>query len=80
MPFVLLYGSNSWKGIKEVEDRIRRFDSKCLRRIMKIHLFDHVSEEELRRRTGQQRVVEKKNQDCTLEKKGMDNLSECPMR
>ena len=56
---VLLYGCESWKGLKEVEDRIRRFESNCLRRIMKIRWYDHVSEEELRRRTGQQNVVEK---------------------
>ena len=56
---VLLYGSESWKGLKEIEDRIRRFESGCLRKILKIRWFDMVSEEELRRRTGQQSVIEK---------------------
>ena len=56
---VLLYGCETWKGLKEVEDRMRRFESNCLRRIMKIQWYDHVSEEELRRRTGQQSVVDK---------------------
>ena len=56
---VLLYGCESWKGLKESEERVRRFESNCLRRILKIRWYDHVSEEELRRRTGQQSVVEK---------------------
>ena len=56
---VLLYGSESWKGLKEVEERVRRFESGCLRKIMKIRWFDRVSEEELRRRTGQQTITEK---------------------
>ena len=33
---VLVYGYGSWKGIKKVEDRMCRFKSNCLRRIMKI--------------------------------------------
>ena len=56
---VLLYGSESWKGLKEVVDRMRSFESNCLRRIMKIKWYDGDSEEELRRRTSQQSVVEK---------------------
>ena len=38
---------------------MRRFKSNCLRRILKVRWFDLVSEEELRRRTGQQSVIEK---------------------
>ena len=38
---------------------MRRLESNCVRRITKIQLYDHVREEELRRRTGQQSVVEK---------------------
>ena len=56
---VLLYGCESWKGLREIEERVRRFESGCLRKIMKIRWFDMVSEEELRRRTGQQTVTEK---------------------
>ena len=56
---VLLYGSESWKGLREIEERVRRFESVCLRKIMKIRWFDMVSEEELRRRTGQQTITEK---------------------
>jgi hypothetical protein len=56
---VLLYGCETWKGLREVEQRLRRFESNCLRRIMDIRWQDMVSKEELRRRTGQQSVVEK---------------------
>ena len=56
---VLLYGCESWKGLKEVEERVRRFESSCLRRILRIQWFDYVSEEELRLRSGQQSVIEK---------------------
>ena len=56
---VLMYGCESWKGLREVEDRLRRFESGCLRKIMKIRWFDMVSEEELRARTGQKSVIER---------------------
>ena len=49
---VLLYGSESWKGLRQVEDRVRRFESICLRKILKIRWYDMVSEQELRRKTG----------------------------
>ena len=55
---ILIYGCESWKGLKEIENRVRRFESGCLRKIMNIRWFDHVSEVELRRRTGQRSVVE----------------------
>ena len=38
---------------------MRRLESECLRKIMKIRWFDRVSEKELRRRTGQQTITEK---------------------
>ena len=57
--FVILYGCESQKGLKEIEDRVRRFESNCLRKILKIQWLDHVSEDELRRITGQQDVIEK---------------------
>ena len=56
---VLLYGSQSWKGLGEIEERVWRFESVCLRKIMKIRWFDIVSEVELRRRTGRKTVTEK---------------------
>ena len=33
---ILLYGRESWKGLKEIEERIRRFESGCLRKIMNV--------------------------------------------
>ena len=48
---VLLYGSETWKGLREVEERVRRFESGCLRKILKIRWYDMVSEDELRQRT-----------------------------
>jgi hypothetical protein len=56
---ILLYGCETWKGLKEIETKFRRFESNCLRKIMKIKWYEHVSEEEVRRRSGQQSVVEK---------------------
>ena len=56
---VLLYGCDSWKGLQEIEERMRTFESNCLRKIMKIRWYEHVSEEELRLRTNQQSVIEK---------------------
>ena len=56
---VLLYGCQSWKGLKEVEGSLRSFESWCLRKIMKIRWFEMVSEEELRRRSGQPTIIEK---------------------
>ena len=55
---VLLYGCESWKGLKEIENRVRRFESTCLRKIMDIQWFDHVSEDELRIMTGQKSVID----------------------
>jgi len=48
----VLYGCETWKGLREIEERVKRFESGCLRKIMKIRWFDMVSEEELRQRTG----------------------------
>ena len=36
---VLLYGCESWKGLKEVDERVRRFESGGLRKIVKIRWF-----------------------------------------
>ena len=55
---ILIYGCESWKGLKEIEKRLRTFESGYLRKTMNISWFDHVSEVELRGTTGQQSVVE----------------------
>ena len=56
---ILLYGCETWKGLKEVETKIRVFESNCLRKIMDIKWYEHVTEEEVRRRSGQKSVIEK---------------------
>ena len=55
---ILLYGCETWKGLKEVETKIRVFESNCLRKIMNIKWYERVTEEEVRRRSGQQSVIE----------------------
>ena len=56
---VLLYCCESWKGLRDVELRVRRFESNCLRKIMNIRWFEHISEEQVRERSGQKSVTEK---------------------
>ena len=56
---ILLYSSETWKGLKEIENRLRVFESNCLRKIMNIKWYEHVSEEEVRVRSGQQSVIQK---------------------
>ena len=56
---VLTYCCESWKGLRDVELRVRRFESNCLRKIMNIQWFEHVSEEQVREWSGQKSVIEK---------------------
>ena len=44
---VLLYRCESWKGLRDIELRVRRFESKCLRKIMNFRWFEHMSEEQV---------------------------------
>ena len=46
MLYILLYGSETWKGLKEIENRLRIFESNCPRIIMNIKLYEHITEEE----------------------------------
>ena len=50
---ILLYGSETWALPKHLAARINGFDSRSLRRIKGIHWSEHVTNEELRRRTQQ---------------------------
>ena len=34
---VLLYGCESWKGLRDIELRVRRFESNCLRKVVRPH-------------------------------------------
>ena len=56
---LLLYVCKSWKGLREIEERVRRIEGGYLRKIMNIRWYDIVSEEELRHRSGQYSVREK---------------------
>ena len=49
---VLLYGAETWRTNKKIESRMRGFEGRCLRRILHIKWQDHVSNEEVKRRTG----------------------------
>ena len=46
----LTYGCESRKDLREIEERVRCFESGCLRKILKIRWFDRAAEEELRRK------------------------------
>ena len=50
---ILLYGSETWALPKHLAARINGFDSRSLHRIEGIHWSEHVTNEELRRRTQQ---------------------------
>ena len=56
---LLVYKCETWKGLREIEEGIKRFESGYLRKIMMIRWFDMVSEQELRRRPGQQTIIER---------------------
>ena len=50
---VLLYGAETWALNSTLESRIDGFDSRALRRLEGIHWSQHISNEEVRRRTKQ---------------------------
>ena len=58
---LLTYDCESLNGLKEIEERLRRFERGYLRKIVKIIWFDRVNEEQLRRRTRQRSFVEELN-------------------
>ena len=53
---VLLYGSETWKHTKKLEQKLQVFINTCLRRILRIHWPDRISNQELWRRTKQKPV------------------------
>ena len=55
---ILICGCESWKQLKEIENSVRKFESGCLRKILKIMWYNHMSEIELWGMTGQQSMVE----------------------
>ena len=56
---VLLYGSETWKGLKEVETKLRVYENNCIRKRMNIKWLEHVTEEKVRRRSGQRSVIQR---------------------
>ena len=54
---VLLYGAETWRTTKATQHRIQTFVNTCLRRILRIHWPETISNAELWERT-QQRPVE----------------------
>ena len=54
---VLLYASETWRTNKKIESRLRGFEGRCLRRILKLHWQQHVTNEEVSRRTGINNIV-----------------------
>ena len=53
---VLLYGSETWRMTKRDEDELDSFQHKCLRKILKIYWPMKVANEEVRKRTGSERL------------------------
>ena len=56
---IVMYGSETWKGLKDVENSLRVFESNCLRKIIDIRWYEHITEEEVRTRSGQQNIVQR---------------------
>jgi len=50
---VFLYGAETWSITKAIERRINALDQWCLRHILNITWSEHVTNSEIRRRTGQ---------------------------
>ncbi|XP_060570017.1 uncharacterized protein LOC132728386 [Ruditapes philippinarum] len=55
---VLLYASETWRTNTKVESRLRGFESRCLRRILKIRWQQHVTNVEVNRRSGITNIVQ----------------------
>ena len=49
---VLLYAAETWKTNTKIEGRLRGFEGRCLRRILRIGWEDHISNIEVHQRTG----------------------------
>ena len=55
---VLLCGCESRKCLTEVDENVSRVESGCLRKIMETRWLEMISDEELRRRSGQPTIFE----------------------
>ena len=52
----LLYGSETWKVTQALSNKLQSFVNKCLRKILRIHWPEKISNEELWSRTGQEHI------------------------
>jgi len=50
---VLLYGSETWNEMKTTSSKLQTFVNRCLRWILNMHWPEVISNEELRKRTGE---------------------------
>ena len=55
---VLLYASETWRTNKRLESRLRGFEGRCLRRILRIRWEQRVTNKEISRRTSINNIVE----------------------
>ena len=55
---VLLYAAETWRTNKKLESRLRGFEGRCLRRILRIRWEQRVTNREVSRRTGINNIVE----------------------
>ena len=53
----LLYGSESWKMTKTISHKLDVFQNRCLRRILRIHWPNTITNEELHRRTRSEPIT-----------------------
>ena len=53
----LLYASETWRTNKKLESKLRGFEGRCLRRILKVRWQEKVCNEEIWRRTGMNNIV-----------------------
>ena len=58
VPSVLLYAAETWRTNKKLESRLRGFEGRCLRRILRIRWEQCVTNREVSRRTGINNIVE----------------------
>ena len=54
---VLLYASETWRTNQKIESRLRGFEGRCLRRILRIHWEQRITNEEISRRTRVNSII-----------------------
>ena len=54
---VFLYSYKSWKGLRDIELRVRRIENNYLRKRMNIRRYEHITEKQVRERSIQRGVI-----------------------